>query len=64
MAGKGNPGQPDLLGGVGVRQGDGKHARVLLCSEVSIEVGQPGQSCDTRTAISQAQARQQGPQPQ
>lgn len=51
----GDPGQPDLLGGVGVGQGDGKHTRILLCSKVPVEVGQPGQSCDTRTAIRGAQ---------
>lgn len=51
LAEKGDPGQPDLLGGVGVWQGDGKHTCVLFCCEVSVKVGQPGQSCDTRTAI-------------
>lgn len=51
MAEKGDPGQPDLLGGIGVWQGDCKHTCVLLCSKVSVEVGQPGQSCGTRAAI-------------
>lgn len=45
------PRQADLLGGVGVRQGDGKHTGILFGSEVPVEVGQPGQRCDTRTAI-------------
>lgn len=52
----GRLGQADLLGGIGVGQGDGKHTGILLCSKVPVEVGQPGQSCDTRTAIRGAQA--------
>lgn len=35
-----------LLRGVGIRQGNGKHAGVLLCCEVPVEVRQPGQSCN------------------
>lgn len=52
----GGPRQADLLGGVGVRQGDSKYTGILLCGKVPVEVGQPGQSCDTRTAIRGAQA--------
>ncbi|KAB1251952.1 hypothetical protein Cadr_000030827 [Camelus dromedarius] len=45
-----------LLGGVGIRQGDGKHARILLCCKVPVEVRQPGQSCDTRDSQPMAMA--------
>lgn len=38
-----------LLGGVGIRQGDGKHAGILLCCEVPVEVRQPGQSCNKQS---------------
>lgn len=34
----------DLLGGIRVGQGDGKHADVLLSYKVSIEMWQPHQS--------------------
>lgn len=39
-----------LLGGVGVGQGDGEDAGILLCREVPVQVRQPGQSCNSPTA--------------
>lgn len=36
------------LGGVGVRQRDGKHTGILLRGEVPVELRQPGQSCSNK----------------